>query len=127
MWKKSFNITEERTACLEALFTDKAYLPSSDDDASTVNMAERYQDIVASFPDEIKSDAFPYFIDWMKYNVIMVEIIAYSDENAYTIFETMNDRGLNLNALGDAKGIHSSLDSMIRAKGSRQTRPGRYQ
>jgi uncharacterized protein with ParB-like and HNH nuclease domain len=26
----------------------------------------------------------------------MVKIIAYSDENAYTIFETMNDRGLNL-------------------------------
>ena len=104
--KKSFNITvEERTACLEALFTDGVYLPSSDDDASTVNMAERYQDIVASFPDEIKSDAFPYFIDWMKYNVIMVEIIAYSDENAYTIFETMNDRGLNLTPSEMLKGF----------------------
>jgi uncharacterized protein with ParB-like and HNH nuclease domain len=27
---------------------------------------------------------------------VLVGITAYSDENAYTIFETMNDRGLNL-------------------------------
>ena len=34
----------------------------------------------------------------------MVEIIAYSDENAYTIFETMNDRGLNLTPSEMLKG-----------------------
>ncbi|MEE9707780.1 hypothetical protein [Aeromonas veronii] len=38
------------------------------------------------------------YLDWLKYNVILVEITAYSDENAYTIFESMNDRGLNLTA-----------------------------
>ena len=35
----------------------------------------------------------------------MVEIIAYSDENAYTIFETMNDRGLNLTPSEMLKGF----------------------
>ena len=104
--RKSFNITvEERVACLESLFTEGVYIPNEDDDASTVNMAERYQDIVEAFPDEIKQDAFPFFIDWIKYNVIMVEIIAYSDENAYTIFETMNDRGLNLTPSEMLKGF----------------------
>ncbi len=68
-------------------------------------MAERYQDIVRAFPEELKSDAFPFFIDWLKYNVILVEIIAYSDENAYTIFETMNDRGLNLTPSEMLKGF----------------------
>lgn len=95
--QKSFNLqVEERIPCLEALFNEGAYAIKEDDDDSTRNMAERYFDIVQSFPEEIKSDILPFFIDWLKYNVVLVEIIAYSDENAYTIFETMNDRGLNL-------------------------------
>lgn len=36
----------------------------------------------------------------------MVEIVAYSDENAYTIFETMNDRGLNLTPSEMLKGFY---------------------
>ena len=104
--EKSFNITvEERTPCLEALFNYGSYTPAETDDESTANMAERYQDIVEAFPEELKNDAFPFFIDWLKYNVIMVEIIAYSDENAYTIFETMNDRGLNLTPSEMLKGF----------------------
>ena len=59
-------------------------------------MVERYENIADEFPDELKGAAFPYFLDWLKYNVILVEITAYSDDNAYTIFEAMNDRGLNL-------------------------------
>ncbi len=103
---KSFNITvEERVPCLEALFNQGYYSPEETDDESTVNMAERYQDITEAFPDELKNEAFPFFIDWLKYNVIMVEIIAYSDENAYTIFETMNDRGLNLTPSEMLKGF----------------------
>ncbi len=104
--EKSFNITvEERIPCLEALFNDGYYKPSEADDESTANMAERYQDIAEAFPEELKNEAFPFFIDWLKYNVIMVEIIAYSDENAYTIFETMNDRGLNLTPSEMLKGF----------------------
>ena len=103
---KSFNITvEERIPCLEGLFNQGEYVPKADDDESTCNMAERYQDIAKAFPDELKTDAFPFFIDWLRYNVIMVEIIAYSDENAYTIFETMNDRGLNLTPSEMLKGF----------------------
>ena len=103
---KSFNITvEERIPCLEALFNNGSYSQTETDDESTGNMAERYQDIAEAFPDELKNTAFPFFIDWLKYNVIMVEIIAYSDENAYTIFETMNDRGLNLTPSEMLKGF----------------------
>lgn len=95
--KKSFNIqVEERQACLEKLFIEGCYEVKPDDDESTVNMAERYANIEQAFPEEIKGPAFPYFLDWLKYNVILVEITAYSDDNAYTIFESMNDRGLNL-------------------------------
>lgn len=103
--QKSFNIqVEERKVCLERLFLEGHYDVQPDDDESTVNMAERYANIAESFPEEIKGTAFPYFLDWLKYNVILVEITAYSDDNAYTIFESMNDRGLNLTSTEMLKG-----------------------
>ncbi len=103
---KSFNLqVEERRECLEKLFQTGAYTLRSGDDASTVNMAERYADITDCFPEEIKGTTLPFFIDWLKYNVVLVEIVAYSDDNAYTIFETMNDRGLNLTPTEMLKGF----------------------
>ena len=103
---KSFNIqVEERQNCLRSLFETGTYEVKDDDDASTRNMADRYIDICNAFPDEIKNGALPFFLDWLKYNVVLVEIVAYSDENAYTIFETMNDRGLNLTPTEMLKGF----------------------
>lgn len=103
---KSFNITvEERVECLQSLFDEGSYTPGDEDDASTRNMVTRYEDIGNAFPKEIDAHAFPYFIDWLKERVVMVEIVAYSDDNAYTIFETMNDRGLNLTASEMLKGF----------------------
>ena len=103
--QKSFNIqVEERRNCLEKLFHEGVYEIQPDDDESTANMARRYADIEKAFPEEIKGKAFPYFLDWLKYNIILVEITAYSDDNAYTIFESMNDRGLNLTSTEMLKG-----------------------
>lgn len=96
--EKSFNIqVEERRNCLEQLFQYGEYSCTESDDESTINMTERYVDISQAFPDELRDkDVLPFFLDWLRYNVVMVEIKAYSSDNAYTIFETMNDRGLNL-------------------------------
>jgi len=117
--QKSFNITvEERIPCLKSLFDTGAYSLTETDDESTRNMVQRYADIEAVFPSEIDARAFPYFIDWIKERVVLVEIVAYSDENAYTIFETMNDRGLNLTPTEMLKGfllsrIKSSKDRHV--------------
>ena len=43
-------------------------------------------------------------MDWLLESVHLVEIEAYSDEDAYTIFETMNDRGLSLSLPDMLKG-----------------------
>jgi len=103
---KSFNIqVEDRQACLAQLFEDGKYQPKPDDDESTVNMTRRYEDIEESFPDELKGSALPYFLDWLRHNVVLVEITAYSDDNAYAIFESMNDRGLNLTSTEMLKGF----------------------
>jgi len=116
---KSFNIqVEERTVCLQSLFENGEYTPSDDDDESTINMSNRYMNIEESFPEDIKGELLSFFIDWLKENVILVEIVAYSDENAYTIFETMNDRGLNLTPTEMLKGFLLSRfhDIKIREK-----------
>jgi len=103
---KTFNIqVEERIPCMYELFKGNEYQVRDNDDESTINMLKRYLDIEKAFPEEIKNGALPFFIDWLKYNVVLVEITAYSDENAYTIFETMNDRGLNLTPTEMLKGF----------------------
>lgn len=103
--EKSFNMSDEyREHCLKKLFEDGEYEVKDGDDETVHNMVNRYEDIVLSFPEEIDERALPFFIDWFIENVVIVEIIAYSDENAYTIFETMNDRGLNLTPTELLKG-----------------------
>lgn len=103
--KKSFTLSDpDRNECLTGLYENGTYNVKDTDDETISNMFERYQDIPEAFPDEIDVKALPYFIDWLTENVVVVEIIAHSDENAYTIFETMNDRGLNLSPTEMLKG-----------------------
>ena len=102
--KRSFNIdVPERTSCMEALFTGEPFDDVGQSE-SVGNILHRFQDIDEHFPDELVGDALPYFADWLIENVHLVEITAYSDADAYTIFETMNDRGLSLTPTDMLKG-----------------------
>ena len=117
--EKSFNMTDEqREPCLKSLYEDYEYIIQKDDDETIKNMLKRYDDIESIFPDEIDEHALPYFINWFTENVVIVEITAYTDENAYTIFETMNDRGLNLTASEMLKGyvLSKVTDSIQRTE-----------
>jgi len=101
---KSFNLqVSERNKCMEALYEQEFY-EHSEASESVINILERYYDIEELFPDELKGKSLPYFIDWLIDKVYLVEITTYSDEDAYTIFETMNDRGLSLTATDMLKG-----------------------
>ena len=101
---KTFNLAvEERSSCMEALFEDEPF-ETSEQSESVQNLHERYRDMETYFPEELREDALPYFVDWLIDNVHLVEISAYSDEDAYTIFETMNDRGLSLSPTEMLKG-----------------------
>lgn len=101
---KSFNINvDERIRVMEALFEGEPF-DTTDQPDSVRNLYQRYLDIDEAFPDELREAALPYFIDWLLDNVHLVEITAYSDEDAYTIFETMNDRGLSLTQTEMLKG-----------------------
>src|SRR5690606_33665853 len=88
---------------MEALFTGEPFVENGQPE-SVVNILNRFQDIQGSFPEELTGEALPYFADWLIENVHLVEITAYSDADAYTIFETMNDRGLSLTPTDMLKG-----------------------
>ena len=116
--KKSFNLNvEDRVTCLEALFSGQAF-DDADQPESVVNILGRYNDIEEQFPEDLMGEAIPYFTDWVIENVYLVEITAYSDEDAYTIFETMNDRGLSLTPTDMLKGylLANIIDPEIRAR-----------
>ncbi len=102
--KRSFNLdVPERTGCMEALYRGED-APGTASSESLSNIVGRYADIQELFPEELKSAALPYFADWLVENVHLVEITAYSDGDAYAIFETMNDRGLSLAPADMLKG-----------------------
>jgi hypothetical protein len=101
---RSFNLDiEERAACMEALYKGEPF-GDPDPPESVVNILARYGDLEELFPEELAGAALPYFVDWLAENVHLVEITAYSDGDAYTIFETMNDRGLSLTPADMLKG-----------------------
>ncbi|MCJ7635843.1 DUF262 domain-containing HNH endonuclease family protein, partial [Candidatus Bathyarchaeota archaeon] len=110
--EKSYNLQiDDRKDCVDALYNGKTY-DATGKGESVRNILERYNDIEELFPLELTDKALPYFVDWLINNVVFVEIITYSDDDAYTIFETMNDRGLNLTQTEMLKGyLLSNVDT----------------
>lgn len=121
--EKSFNLDiPERNECMNALFDGTPY-DAVDQVESIQNLIGRYNDIVEAFPAEIANDkALPYFVDWLRNKSQLVEITAYADADAYTIFETMNDRGLSLSNTDMLKGylLASITDTAKRAEANKE-------
>jgi uncharacterized protein with ParB-like and HNH nuclease domain len=102
--KKSFNIdVTEREPCFQALFDNRPYEPDGQSEA-VHNIIARYEDIKDNFPVSLRNGALIHFIYWLISDVDLIEITTYSDDEAYTIFETMNDRGLSLSPTDMLKG-----------------------
>ena len=103
--KQSFNLdVSERIEVMHALLNGQDFDTTTAEDRSVANIWDRFQDIVELFPDSLATNALAHFTDWLLSRVILVEIVAFSDDDAYTIFETMNDRGLSLSATEMLKG-----------------------
>lgn len=103
--KKSFNLdVEDRNDCMSALFERGTFDPPEDASESVKTLVARYEDMENAFPEELRGVALPFFMDWLQHRVQIVQITAYTDDDAYTIFETMNDRGLKLTPADMLKG-----------------------
>ena len=118
----SFNIdVPERKACMEALYEKGEFNVANHWDISVKNLVDRYSDIQELFPESVKDETLPYFVDWVIENVDLVEIESGTDNDAFTVFETMNDRGISLGPVAMLKGyllanIYSDRDGSANAQ-----------
>ncbi len=103
--RRAFNIdVAERAEPMKALFEGGDIEIAASADPSARNLAARYQDIADLLPRAFNGAMLPFFTDWLAENVDLVEIEAYSEDDAFTIFETMNDRGMTLGPAAMLKG-----------------------
>ena len=117
--QKTFCINvPEREACLASLFETGDYDITNEQSESVRNLYNRYKDIERIFPDELKGDPLPVFIEWLIDNVSLVQIRTDSEQDAHKVFVTMNDRGLRLTPTEMLKGYLLSMidDNTIRNK-----------
>jgi uncharacterized protein with ParB-like and HNH nuclease domain len=82
----------ERLIVIEALFHGTPFSPDGKDE-SVRTMHARYADIEQNELIAELGDALPHFAYWLLTRVGLIEIATDSDNHAYAIFETMNDRG----------------------------------
>jgi len=102
--QKSFNLNvPERVEVMQKLMDGDSFTLNGESE-SVRNIVAQYTNIIDHLPEEVGGSALLYFLDWILENVHLVEIEAFSDEDAYTIFETMNDRGLSLSLPEMLKG-----------------------
>ena len=113
--KISFNLdVPERARCMKALYEGKDF-DDSKETTSIRNIVACSDYIKDNFPEELRGRVLPDFVDWLLDKVYFVEITASADDNAYTIFETMNDRGLPLSPTDMLKGyLLTKMNSLQR-------------
>jgi hypothetical protein len=96
---------EERAPLLDALITGKPYEVKPEDRPSVRNLWDRYRDLEEQFPSDLAGEALSYFHDWLLHRVCLVGIEAHDQGHGWEIFETMNDRGLQLSPVDLLKSL----------------------
>lgn len=96
--REAFNLDiPERKSILEKLFKNQEITDEDIAAESCDNILERFKDIEELFPSRLKhEEVLALFINWLTEKLRFIEIVSQTSEKAYSIFETMNDRGLNL-------------------------------
>lgn len=91
--EKTFNLAiPERMPVIEALFNGEDYSTDGKEE-SIRTIVERYRDIESLDLANDLGAGFETFVYWLLRRVGLIEISTASDSQAYSIFETMNDRG----------------------------------
>lgn len=92
-----FNLDiDERKECMLALYKNGEYEVQNNDSISVKNIVDRYLEIENNWNEKINENNIVSFVYWLKEKVMFSKVWTNSDEFAYVIFETMNDRGLSL-------------------------------
>lgn len=116
--KKLFNLDiEDRNECMLSLYKSGTYSVKDTDNASVKNLIERYNDISECWNQAINAENIACFTYWLIYKVMFSKVWTNSNEFAYVIFETMNDRGLSLTPV---EMLRSYLLAKINDEGKRK-------
>lgn len=92
-----FNLDiDVRRNCMLGLFENGAYEPTDIDRSHVQKIVDRYNDISECWNEKINEANAASFAYWVLEKVMFSKVWANSDDFAYVIFETMNDRGLSL-------------------------------
>ena len=86
----------ERQECMYSLYKDGEYTIPENATPSIVNLVSRYGEIPDCWDKRIDETNVVSFTYWIMEKVVFSKVWTNSDEFAYVIFETMNDRGLSL-------------------------------
>ena len=102
--QRSFNLDiPERAQCIEALYEGMDF-DDTNQPESIRNIITCSDYIKSNFPEDLRERGLPYFVHWLLEKVYLIEITTSADDDAYTVFETMNDRGLPLSPTDMLKG-----------------------
>lgn len=114
--EKQFNLEiEERKPCMKSLFESGDYKIKDTDSISVKNLVDRYMDIADCWNDKIDKDNVVHFAYWLKEKVVFSRVWTDSDDFAYVIFETMNDRGVSLTQIEMLRSyILANIDEQVR-------------
>ena len=94
---KRFNLEiEDRKECMLSLYENGNYVIKGNDTVSAQNLVDRYNDIEDCWDEGIDERNVTHFAYWIKEKIMFSKVWTNSNEFAYIIFETMNDRGLSL-------------------------------
>lgn len=107
--KKSFNISvEDRLESMNLLLNGD--IEEIGESSETSSLLNNYLEIQKYLDPRLSSEEqLSLFFYWLSERVLMVKIVAYDDNEAYTIFESMNDRGKPLRNIDMLKGYLLSL------------------
>lgn len=116
--EKLFNLDiKERNKCMLSLYKTGEYTLEKGDPLSVKNLVDRYNDISNYWNDLITDENVVNFTYWLKEKVIFSRVWTNSDEFAYVIFETMNDRGLSLTQVEMLRSyLLANIDESLREK-----------
>ena len=117
---EGFNLdVQEWQDLMNALYRGTSF-DESDQSESIQNIVLRYRYIKGHF--EIPDKAIQCFVSWLLENVYLVSIEAFDSKDAYTIFETVNDRGLSLTPTDMLRGyLLSNIEDTDRRNHASET------
>jgi len=97
-----FNLYLDETKTKEQALIEADDLPNKDDGDRKIIDALRATDEIL---DDTVRDSLPYFIDYVRERVLLIDISVESETEAQRVFVTMNDRGLRLGPIDLLKGL----------------------